>query len=100
MAGYTANTSCGRMGRGGNTRFHTFQLDHHDGPTNGPTDRRTDKASYRVACPQLKITYGFFSWTVLEMSHLCPMPIINLILFCRNLIHNGGSVVLFCLVKQ
>ena len=26
-----------------------------DGPTNGPTDRRTDKASYRVACPQLKM---------------------------------------------
>ena len=23
--------------------------------TDGPTDRRTDKASYRVACPQLKI---------------------------------------------
>ena len=25
-----------------------------DGPTDGPTDRRTDKASYSVACPQLK----------------------------------------------
>ena len=37
-AGYTANTSCGRVGRGGNARFHTFQLDHHDGPTNQPTD--------------------------------------------------------------
>ena len=23
--------------------------------TDGPTDRRTDKASYRVVCPQLKI---------------------------------------------
>ena len=56
-AGYTANTSCGRVGRGGNARFHTFQLDHH-GPTNRPTDQltngRTDKASYRVACPRLK----------------------------------------------
>ena len=48
-AGYTANTSRGRVGRGGNARFHTFKLDHH-----GPTDRRTDKASYRVACPRLK----------------------------------------------
>ena len=32
-----------------------YQLDHHDGPTDRPTNRRTDKASYRVACPQLKI---------------------------------------------
>ena len=78
---------CGRVGRGiqppstpqptsntqtytksiENARFPTFQLDHHDGRTNGPTDgrtngrtdqrtdQRTDKASYRVACPQLKI---------------------------------------------
>ena len=56
-AGYTA-TSCGRVGRGGNARFPTFQLDHHgptDQRTNGPTDGRTDKPSYRVACPQLKI---------------------------------------------
>ena len=37
-AGYTANTSCGRVGRGGNARFHTFQLDHHDGLTDRPTD--------------------------------------------------------------
>ena len=36
-AGYTANTSCGRVGRGGNARCHTFQLDHH-----GPTDGRTN----------------------------------------------------------
>ena len=28
-AGYTANTSHGRVGRGGNTRYRTFQLDHH-----------------------------------------------------------------------
>ena len=34
-------------------RFPTFQLDHH-GPTDRPTNGRTDKASYRVACPQLK----------------------------------------------
>ena len=55
-AGYTA-ISCGRVGRSGNARFPTFQLDD-PGRTNGPTDQRTDgwtdKASYRVACPQLK----------------------------------------------
>ena len=32
-------------------RFNSMTL---DGRTNGPTDGRTDKASYRVACPQLK----------------------------------------------
>ena len=52
-AGYTA-ISYGRMGRGGNALFPPFRLDHY-GPTDGPMDRRTDKASYRVACPQLKI---------------------------------------------
>ena len=40
-AGYTANTSRGRVGRGGIARFHIFQLDHH-GPTNRPTNGRTD----------------------------------------------------------
>ena len=39
-AGYTA-TSCGRVGRGGNARFHTFRLVVTDGPTDGPTDGRT-----------------------------------------------------------
>ena len=34
-AGYTA-TSCGRLGRGGNARFPTFQLEC-DGPTDGRT---------------------------------------------------------------
>ena len=48
---YTANTSRGRVGRGGNARFPTFRLDHH-----GPTHQRTDKASYRVATPRLKMT--------------------------------------------
>ena len=42
-AGYTA-ISCGRVGRGRNARFPTFQLDHH-GPTNQPTDRPTDGQS-------------------------------------------------------
>ena len=40
-AGYTA-ISCGRVGRGGNARFPTFQLDRLYGPTNRPTDRPTD----------------------------------------------------------
>ena len=61
-AGYTA-ISCGRMGRGGNTRFPTFQLER-DGPTDQPTDQptngRTDKASYRVASPRLKKENMFF----------------------------------------
>jgi len=52
-AGYMANTSCRRLGRGGKARFHIFQLDHR-GPTDGRTNGRTDKASYRVVCPQLK----------------------------------------------
>ena len=33
--------------------FDRFQLER-DQRTDGPTDQRTDKASYRVACPQLK----------------------------------------------
>ena len=42
-AGYTANTSCGRVGRGGNASFSTFRLNHYgqtDGWTDG-TDRQT-----------------------------------------------------------
>ena len=39
--GYPANTSCGWVGRGGNERFHTFKLDHHDRRTDGRTDGRT-----------------------------------------------------------
>ena len=59
-AGYTANTSCRRVGRGGNARFYNFQLVLMDrqtnGRTNGPTDGRTDgwTKALRVACPQLK----------------------------------------------
>ena len=59
-AGYTA-ISCGWAGRGGNTRFPTFQLKRErqtnqptNWPTNQPTDGWMDKASYRVACPPLK----------------------------------------------
>ena len=48
-AGYTANTSRGRVGRGGNARFCTFELDHYQ-----RTDGRTDKASYRVASPRIR----------------------------------------------
>ena len=51
-AGHTA-TSCGRVGRGGNARFHTFQLDHYR-RMDQRTAERMDKAPYRVACPQLK----------------------------------------------
>ena len=43
-AGYTA-TSCGRVGRGGNARFHTFRLVLTEGPTDRPTDQRTDGQS-------------------------------------------------------
>ena len=53
-AEYMANTSCGRLGRGGNVRFHTYQLVFTDRLTDQPTNGWTDKASYRVACPQLK----------------------------------------------
>ena len=56
-AGYTDNSSRGRVGRGGNACFHTSQLDHH-GPTDQRTNRRTEgRTSYRVACSQLKIAY-------------------------------------------
>ena len=36
-AGYTANTSRGRVGRGGNACIPTFPLVFTDGPTDGPT---------------------------------------------------------------
>ena len=39
-AGYTANTSRGRVGRGGNACFPTFRIER-DGPTDRPTDGRT-----------------------------------------------------------
>ena len=35
-------------------RFFSHFSTRADGQTNGPTDGRTVKASYRVACPQLK----------------------------------------------
>ena len=41
-AGYTANTSCGRVGRGGNAHFHTFRLMFTDRQTDGPTDGQTE----------------------------------------------------------
>ena len=49
---YTHNNNCSII----NTRFSRFKL-KRDGPTDGPMDRRTDKASYRVAYPQLKISF-------------------------------------------
>ena len=50
-----------------NARFRVFNLSVRDRqtdgpterPTNGRTDGRTDKASYRVACRQLKIQSDF-----------------------------------------
>ena len=51
-AGYTANTSCGRVGRGENASFHTSRLVFNDGWTDGLTDGPTDKGFYRVVCPQ------------------------------------------------
>ena len=44
-AGYTA-TSCGWVGRGGNARFPTFQLER-DRQTDRPTNQQTDKACVR-----------------------------------------------------
>ena len=41
-AGYTANTSCGRVGRGENVCFHIFQLVLTDQQRDGSTDRWTD----------------------------------------------------------
>ena len=37
-AGHMADTSCGRMGRGGHACFHTFQLVLTDGMTDQQTD--------------------------------------------------------------
>ena len=44
--------------------FPLFNSSVTDQPTNRPTDQRTDKASYRVACPQLKTVekLGFAYW--------------------------------------
>ena len=45
-----------RLRTGGQGRIYAFSHFSTRSPlrTNQPTDRRTDKASYRVACPQLK----------------------------------------------
>ena len=40
-AGYTANTSRGWVGRGGNAGFSTFRLVLTNGPTDGRSDGRT-----------------------------------------------------------
>ena len=40
-AGNTANTSCGRVGRGRNACVPAFRLER-DGPTNQPTNQPTD----------------------------------------------------------
>ena len=71
-AGYTA-ISCGQVGRGGNARFPTFRLDHY-GPTDGQTDGRTDKVSYRIASHRLKtgvILFQFrrYQWCWVDEDH-------------------------------
>ena len=52
-AGYTA-TSCGQVGRGGNGRFATFQLER-DGPTN-QTDQPTDQPTNGRTKPLMSAT--------------------------------------------
>ena len=53
-AGYKANIGCGLVGRGGNARFYTFQVDHH-GRTNGPTDQRTDGPTDQRTKPLIEL---------------------------------------------
>ena len=81
---------CGRVGRGiqlpstpqtpfhtqtyiksiQNVHFSTFRLDHHD--------QRMDKASYRVACPQLKMHNNDELTSILDQSG-------NLFSICKKL---------------
>ena len=56
---------CGWVGRGIQPPFIVQTLYQHSYPKNtfqlvcyGPSDQRTDKASHRVACPQLKRKSG------------------------------------------
>ena len=50
------------------THFSTFRLNHHR-RNNKPTDQRTDKASNRVACPQLKKNSRLFSqWCMMQRT--------------------------------
>ena len=49
-AGCKANIIRGRVGRGGNARLRTFELDQYQ-----RTDGRTNKASHTVASPRLKL---------------------------------------------
>ena len=54
-AGYTANTSRGRVGRGGNACFSTF----HHGPTNRPTDRQNLLQSRQSTTKKKKNKAGY-----------------------------------------
>ena len=56
-----------RVGRGGNARFHTFQLDHYR-QMDQRTDGRTDKASYRVACLQPKNDKSAFDVSTIQAN--------------------------------
>ena len=68
-AGYTA-TSCGRVGRGGNARFPTFNSSVTDQPTDQPTNRRTDGQSLSYSCVSATKTQSelqkFFSYIMIR----------------------------------
>ena len=62
------DTSCGRVGRGGNACFHNFQLDHH-GPTKGRTSGRRDQRKMHWVgwhMTQGELGYSFSLQTVAE----------------------------------
>ena len=49
-------------GQGGNAVFPLFNLIIKDQRTQGRTDGQTDKASYRVACPQKSKMVNFLDY--------------------------------------
>ena len=79
---HTNNTNCSIL----NTRFCVFNSSVTDRRTDGPTNRQTDgqtgKASFTVACPQLKkiqtdrptcnLTSSFFLWTRDSITGFLP----------------------------
>ena len=72
-AGYTANTSRGRVAGAEMRVFALSNLIITYGPADGRTDGWMDKASHRVACPQLKsmikaCAFIFFSFKFRSFS--------------------------------
>ena len=55
-------TSCGRVGRAEMRVFPLFNLIIKDQRTEGRTDGQTDKASYRVVCPQKSKMANFLNY--------------------------------------